>query len=32
MAAFTNLQSALLEGFRAEAVLADRAYDNNDLR
>jgi transposase len=23
---------ALLEGFRAEAVLADRAYDNNDLR
>lgn len=23
---------ALLEGFTAEAVLADRAYDNNDLR
>src|SRR4029077_2274281 len=23
---------ALLEGFKAEAVLADRAYDNNDLR
>jgi transposase len=23
---------ALLEGFRAEAMLADRAYDNNDLR
>jgi transposase len=23
---------ALLEGFQAEAVLADRAYDNNDLR
>jgi len=23
---------ALLEGFDAEAVLADRAYDNNDLR
>jgi transposase len=23
---------ALLEGFRAEAVLADKAYDNNDLR
>lgn len=23
---------ALLEGFRAEAVLPDRAYDNNDLR
>jgi transposase len=23
---------ALLEGFQAEAVLADKAYDNNDLR
>ncbi|CEJ15827.1 Transposase DDE domain protein [bacterium YEK0313] len=23
---------ALLQGFRAEAVLADKAYDNNDLR
>ncbi|MER8868240.1 transposase [Mesorhizobium sp. M0751] len=23
---------ALLEGFDAEAVLADKAYDNNDLR
>lgn len=23
---------ALLEGFQAQAVLADRAYDNNDLR
>ena len=23
---------ALLEGFEAEAVLADKAYDNNDLR
>ena len=23
---------ALLDGFRAEAVLADKAYDNNDLR
>ncbi|MCP3476143.1 transposase [Bradyrhizobium sp. CCGUVB1N3] len=23
---------ALLEGFKAEAVLADRAYDNNDLQ
>lgn len=23
---------ALLDGFQAEAVLADRAYDNNDLR
>lgn len=23
---------ALLEGFQPEAVLADRAYDNNDLR
>lgn len=23
---------ALLEGFNAEAVLADKAYDNNDLR
>ncbi len=23
---------ALLEGFEAKAVLADRAYDNNDLR
>jgi transposase len=23
---------ALLEGFRCEAVLADKAYDNNDLR
>ena len=23
---------ALLEGFKTEAVLADRAYDNNDLR
>jgi transposase len=23
---------ALLEGFKAEAVLADKAYDNNDLR
>ena len=23
---------ALLEGFKAEAVLADRAYDNNDMR
>ena len=23
---------ALLEGFKAKAVLADRAYDNNDLR
>jgi transposase len=23
---------ALLEGFRSEAVLADRIYDNNDLR
>jgi len=23
---------ALLAGFRAEAVLADKAYDNNDLR
>lgn len=23
---------ALLQGFKAEAVLADRAYDNNDLR
>ena len=22
----------LLEGFQAEAVLADKAYDNNDLR
>jgi transposase len=23
---------ALLDGFKAEAVLADKAYDNNDLR
>jgi len=23
---------ALLEGFKAEAILADKAYDNNDLR
>jgi transposase len=23
---------ALIEGFKTEAVLADRAYDNNDLR
>jgi transposase len=23
---------ALIEGFKAEAVLADKAYDNNDLR
>ena len=23
---------ALLEGFKCEAVLADKAYDNNDLR
>ena len=22
----------LLEGFKTEAVIADRAYDNNDLR
>jgi transposase len=23
---------ALIEGFKAEAILADKAYDNNDLR